>query len=109
MKFESSEELCEYLDEIGLPTLTFSGFDKAIIGQADHGNESVMVYDFDRIIKVMMDRDGVSREDAELWYVRNMISTDPRAPVVLDLKVFIPCSTCSLAADLREAERGYPD
>ena len=54
----------------------WDGLDDSIIGQASvwNGNErvEVLVYDADKIIKVFVDRDGMSEEEANEYIVFNI-------------------------------------
>ena len=54
----------------------WDGLDDAIIGQASvwNGNEKleVLVYDADLMIKVFMDRDGMSEEEANEYILFNI-------------------------------------
>lgn len=54
----------------------WDGLDDAIIGQASiwNGNEKmeVLVYDADLMIKVFVDRDGMSEEEANEYIVFNI-------------------------------------
>jgi len=54
----------------------WDGLDDSIIGQASiwNGNKrvEVLVYDADKMIKVFMDRDGMSEEEANEYIVFNI-------------------------------------
>jgi len=54
----------------------WDGLDDAIIGQASiwNGNKrvEVLVYDADKMIKVFVDRDGMSEEEANEYIVFNI-------------------------------------
>jgi len=54
----------------------WDGLDDAILGQASVWNSNkrveVLVYDADLIIKVFMDRDGMSEEEANEYIVFNI-------------------------------------
>ena len=56
--------------------LKADGYDAAIIGQAnvwrDHGRHDVIVYDAHKIIGILVERDGMSEEDAEEFFEFNI-------------------------------------
>ena len=49
------------------PALTCDGFDEAIVGITEHQprRRTLVVYDVEKMIAILMDRDGLSYEDAE--------------------------------------------
>ena len=57
--------LQEILDSYDTDMMTFDGFDEAIIGVSERdGSPPVIAYDIEKCIQVLVDRDGMSREDA---------------------------------------------
>ena len=53
--------------------LLYDGFDDAIIGIASRcGENTVLAYDIDKIIEILMDRDDLSYEEALEYYSFNM-------------------------------------
>lgn len=55
----------ERLSELNPAALSADGFDDAIIGIAQrHGSEPLLAYSISKCIQVLMERDGMSREDA---------------------------------------------
>jgi hypothetical protein len=47
------------------PILFIVGHDDAVIGVADRDGDDVVVYDIEKIIRRLRQRDGMSKEDAE--------------------------------------------
>ena len=63
------------------------GLDEAIIGVATRPNmEDVLAYDVDKIIKILMKRDGMSYEDAYEFYGYNIANAwvGETTPVFID-------------------------
>ena len=55
----------ELLAELGEDVLLMDGFDDAIIGYSQRINDPILaVYSWDLMIKVLMERDGMSDEEA---------------------------------------------
>ena len=53
--------------------LVADGLDEAILGVAYRaGSDPVMAYDISKIIKILMERDGMSREEAVEFYEFNI-------------------------------------
>ena len=53
--------------------LVTDGLDEAILGVAYRaGSDPVMAYDISKIIKILMERDGMSREEAVEFYGFNI-------------------------------------
>lgn len=54
-------------DEDGLPdgTLMADGFEKALVGVGWRLNTPIAVYDYDRAVRILMERDGMDEEGAE--------------------------------------------
>jgi hypothetical protein len=51
------------------------GLDEAIIGVATRPNmDAVLAYDVDKIISILMKKDGMSYEEANEWYGYNIAS-----------------------------------
>ena len=53
-------------------TLTADGFEKALLGVGHQFNTPDAVYSKDRCLHVLMDRDGMSREDAKEYFDFNV-------------------------------------
>ena len=59
------EELTEHFKEIDEDTLLMDGFDDACIGYSQRINEPVLaVYSYDKMVEVLMTRDGMDDEEA---------------------------------------------
>jgi len=56
----------ETLSEIDEKIIVFDGLDKAFIGHGFNwqSQNHIAIYDYDKIIKILMDRDGMSAEEA---------------------------------------------
>jgi len=66
--------------------ITADGFEKALLGFGHQFNTRVAVYSKDRCLHVLMDRDGMSREDAEDFFDFNVAGAwvGEGMPVFLD-------------------------
>ncbi len=66
--------------------ITADGFEKALLGFGHQFNTPVAVYSRDRCLHVLMDRDGMSREDAEEYFDFNVAGAwvGEGMPVFLD-------------------------
>lgn len=63
----------EEISEINPKALIVDGFDKAIVGMAEGINTgSVVAYDIDKIINIMMERDGMDYTEAYEFYLYNI-------------------------------------
>lgn len=61
-----NEELLEALGEINPEALLADGLEDAFIGYTlNHHHAHVAVYDYDKCIEVLVDRDGMSHEEAD--------------------------------------------
>ena len=64
----------ERLSELNPKALSADGFDDAIIGVAQrHGSEPLLAYSISKCLKVLVDRDGMSEEDAQEFFDFNVI------------------------------------
>ncbi|EIQ01118.1 hypothetical protein OpiT1DRAFT_05686 [Opitutaceae bacterium TAV1] len=73
---------------LGEPIPVFDGFDGALIGTADvHAGWTLAtraVYDYESLIGILMTRDRMTREEAEMHFDLNVHGTViDRAPVVV--------------------------
>ena len=76
------EALAEIDDEI----LCADGFDEALIGYAQRcGQPALAVYDREKCIDVLVERDGMPREDAEEFFEFNVVGAwvGERTPLFL--------------------------
>jgi len=66
--------LQELLNSYDTDMMTFDGFDEAIIGVSErYGSPPVIAYDIEKCIQVLMDRDGMSYEDAKEYIDFNVM------------------------------------
>lgn len=80
-----AEALLEATEETDC--LFFDGFDDAIIGIGkQHTGEVLVVYDREKCIQVLMDRDGMSREEAEECFGFNTECAwvGPKTPMIVE-------------------------
>ena len=64
----------EEIEEINPEALLCDGFDEAIIGLAERINLGpVVAYDVDKMLKIMVERDGMSYEDAMEYFDYNIL------------------------------------
>ena len=55
----------DYIREVYPDIIMLKGFDEAIIGISDSGDrDTVLAYDFEKIIFILMSRDSMTRSDA---------------------------------------------
>ena len=67
------QPIIEILNETEDEFLTADGFDDAILGVGSRvGQSSIVVYSRPKCIKILMDRDGMSHEDAEEFFNFNV-------------------------------------
>ena len=83
----TKDEMWCIAEEDGL--LKADGLDEAIIGIAEGiaiGHKSVFVYDIDKIIKILMDRDGMTDEEAIEFYSFNISGAymGKRTPIFIE-------------------------
>jgi len=66
-------DLLEALAEENPEAIFFTGLEEAIVGVARQWSKKpLVVYGAERIIRVFMEREGMSREDAEEWFSFNV-------------------------------------
>jgi hypothetical protein len=64
----------EEIEEINPEALLCDGFDEAIIGMAERINLGpVVAYDVDKMIDIMIERDGMTYEDAIEYFEYNIL------------------------------------
>ena len=54
-------------------TLVADGLDEAIIGIGRQFNKNLVIYDEDKCIKILMERDGMSEEEAIEFFEFNVV------------------------------------
>ena len=65
-EINTREELSENFEEMGETVLFMDGFDEAFIGWSQRMNEPILaVYSWDLMVKVCVERDGMTDEEAE--------------------------------------------
>lgn len=66
----------ELAEDIGEEVLFIDGFDTAIIGFVERcGSSTVVLYDRDKCIEVLMERDGMDYDDAIQFFEFNIIGS----------------------------------
>ena len=69
-----NEELLEALGEINPEALLADGLEAALIGYTvNHHHAHVAVYDINKCIEVLVDRDGMSHEEADEYLSFNTL------------------------------------
>lgn len=64
----------EEIEEINPEALLCDGFDEAIIGMAERINLGpVVAYDVDKILSIMVERDGMTYEEAMEYFDYNIL------------------------------------
>jgi hypothetical protein len=64
----------EEIEEINPEALLCDGFDEAIIGMAERINLGpIVAYDVDKMIDIMIERDGMTYEDAIEYFDYNIL------------------------------------
>ena len=69
--------------------LKWDGFDTAIIGVGERNNtDSMIVYDYDKMVKVLVTRDDMSYEEAEEYIDYNVIGAwiGDTTPIIVSKK-----------------------
>jgi hypothetical protein len=97
--------------EIDPDILFADGWDEAFIGlTANHHHAIVAVYDYDRIIEIMMERDGVTYEDAEDFVGFNIVGAyvGERTPIYVSKHGIIAAGEPA-AADADRVAAGKSD
>lgn len=54
-------------------TLKADGFDEAIVGIGRQFNKNLVIYDEDKCIEILMERDGMSEEEAIEFFEFNVV------------------------------------
>lgn len=54
-------------------TLKADGFDEAVIGIGRQFNKNLVIYDEDKCIEILMERDGMSEEEAIEFFEFNVV------------------------------------
>ena len=56
-------------------TLLADGFDGALIGMGRQFNQELAVYDYSKCVEILMERDGMSQDDAVEWMEYNVVGS----------------------------------
>ena len=70
--------------------LKWDGFDNAIIGVGERNNtDSMIVYDYDKMVKVLVTRDDMSYEEAEEYIDYNIVGAwiGDTTPIIVTKKI----------------------
>jgi hypothetical protein len=62
-----------WAEQADVPLPCADGFDDAIVGIGERFNSVFVVYDYDKVIATLVERDGMSHEDAVEWYEFNIL------------------------------------
>ena len=68
----SKNEIREWLGEINPETLLADGFEDAFIGIAWQFNKALACYDRRKCVNILMDRDGMSEDEADEYFEFNV-------------------------------------
>ena len=80
----------EEIEEINPEALLCDGFDEAIIGMAERINLGpVVAYDIDKMIDIMVERDGMTYEEAIEYFDFNILGAwmGENTPVFITTKI----------------------
>ena len=70
------EDALALLQEANEEALTADGFEQALIGYVERfGQNALALYDYERCIEILMERDGMDREGAEEFFDFNVIGS----------------------------------
>ena len=61
-------------DQLLDDALVLNGLEDAIVGVSDCGR---LIYSYEKVLKIFMDREGWSAEDAEEWVGYNVMGVQP--------------------------------
>lgn len=81
----SRKDIDEHLDSIGESVLLMDGFDEAVIGLSQRINEPMLaVYSYFRMVRLLVQRDGMSIEEAEEYIDFNCVGAwmGERTPII---------------------------
>lgn len=64
------------------------GFESALIGEGFQFDKPLAVYDYDKCLSILMERDGMSEDDAEDFMEFNVVNAyvGENTPVFINLK-----------------------
>ena len=82
----STKITIDEITELNPEAMTADGFDEAILGMCiQFGSEPVVAYDFNKCVEIVMERDGMEREEAVDFINFNVVG----AYIGLSTPVFI--------------------
>jgi hypothetical protein len=79
-------DITQWIEELNPEALTADGFEEAIIGVAERcGCPSLVVYDAERCIDILVARDGMERDEALDFFYCNTLGSyvGPHTPLFL--------------------------
>lgn len=81
------EQIEEFATANQTSILLADGLDDALVGLGRRFNDYVAVYDRERVVQVLMQRDDMSREDAEEFFEYNIVGAyvGESTPVFLEI------------------------
>lgn len=69
-----STDIAEFLENFTESTLVYDGFEDAFLGYAERcASPGVAIYSFTKMVEVLVERDGMSEEDAEEYLHFNVL------------------------------------
>lgn len=83
----TASEMIEHVAEINPEALTADGFEAAIVGYVERcGFAPVILYDVEKCLQILMDRDGMDEEEAREFMDYNVIGSysGPGTPMFLN-------------------------
>ena len=65
------------------------GFDEAILGVAQRFNDTFVVYDKQKVLAIMVERDGMTHQEAMEFFDFNIVGAfvGPRTPAFMDVSL----------------------
>lgn len=68
----TASEIREHIAELDEQVMMADGFEGALLGYAQQFNTTFALYDRGKCIKILMDRDGMTEEEAEEFFEFNV-------------------------------------
>lgn len=66
-------EVDDYADRTEEPLVCADGFDDCIVGIGRQFNQTFVVYDYEKVIQTLVDRDGMEWDDAVEFFEFNIV------------------------------------
>jgi hypothetical protein len=74
MKNNGSQDMREWIKALNPEALVADGFDEAIVGMAERCSQpACVVYDVEKCIKILVEENGMSQEDAQEYFSFNVL------------------------------------